>query len=123
MNLNERAELEAENDGYRNELQRAFAHSSATTPRRSERKKAAELVAAGKFVVLHCWAVYCRSTDAILGEESKIVSVGDTYEDAAGPVLNELARDNNDDSFYTVLSPVPATVAAPAPATTDECPF
>ncbi len=121
LNHLERAELDAENDGYRNEFQRAFAHASATTPRPTERRKAAELVASGKFVVLHCWAVYCRATDAILGESSKIVSVGDTYEDAAGPVLNELARENNDDSYYTVLSPVPAKVAAPVES--DECPF
>jgi hypothetical protein len=105
MNENERIELEAENDGYRNEFQRAHAWSRMTTEIPNERNKANELVAKGKTVVLRCSPVYCRITDGILGESVKIVSIGDDYESAVGPVMNSLSEDPGDDHYEVLPGP------------------
>jgi len=121
MNENERIELEAENDGYRNEFQRAHAWSRMTTEIPNERNKANELVAKGKTVVLRCSPVYCRVTDGILGESVKIVSIGDDYESAVGPVMNSLTEDPGDDR-YEVLPHTPVQSVA-ATAEDDGVPF
>ena len=73
MNENERAELEAENDGYSNDLQRALAVSRLNANLRNDRRKLPELLANGLTVYMLCETVYCRSTDAVLGETCKIV--------------------------------------------------
>jgi hypothetical protein len=121
MNENERIELEAENDGYRNEFQRAHAWSRMTTPIKNERNKANELVAQGKTVVLQCSPVYCRITDGILGESVTIVSVGDDYESAVGPVMNALCGES-DEERYEVL-PHTTTQNSVVTVTEDEIPF
>ena len=125
MNENERAELEAENDGYRNELQRAHAWSHTTTEIKNERNKANQLVAQGKTVVLLCSPVYCRITDGILGESVTIVSVGNDYESAVGPVLNAMSSEEQfGDGHYEVLPlhhPIQSEIGNSS--TDDEIPF
>jgi hypothetical protein len=110
-------------DGCTNEFQRAFAVSQMTTPRRNDRSKAAALVRAGKFVVLHCYPVYCRATDAVLGEACAIVSVANTYEEAVGKVLN--AGEPDPEDRYEVLPAPAAQVSAyvPQAESGEEVPF
>jgi len=124
MNENERAELEAENDGYSNELQRAHAWSRMTTPIKNERTKAMELVAKGKVVVLFCNPVYCRTTDGLLGQDVSIQSIGDDYESAVGPLLNAMASEAEfGDGHYEVLPHTPPVVQEVVVAEDDGIPF
>ena len=69
-------------DGYSNDSQRAFAHSQATTPRGNATKKAIELAKKGKFVLVVENPVYCKSTDACLGNDISIHGVFNNREDA-----------------------------------------
>jgi hypothetical protein len=124
MNENERAELEAENDGYTNDFQRAAAWSSITTPRKNERTKANELAAQGKTVVLFCHPVYCRITDGLIGEDVSIVSVGNDYESAVGPVLNAMATEAEfGDGHYEVLPHPPTEHSVATVSEDDGVPF
>jgi hypothetical protein len=66
-------------DGYRNESQRLFAHSSNTIPYRDESAKIDALAAAGKFVVYRIVEVCCPHTDALIRVEERISSIHDTY--------------------------------------------
>jgi hypothetical protein len=71
MNEQERFELDAENDGFTNDFQRALAVShSRRAP--SQRGQAEALVAAGFAVVVERRPEYCGITDAILGESLTI---------------------------------------------------
>lgn len=75
-------ELAAENDGYTNDYQRAFAYSCMTRKAQEARTKAAELVAAGRFVVVGFCPEHCPITDAVMGEHAFIVGDADTREGA-----------------------------------------
>jgi hypothetical protein len=120
MTENERIELEAENDGYRNEFQRAYAHARMTTSIPNHRGRAAEFVKAGKVVVLACAPVYCRATDAILGESAKIILVVEDRAVAKKFVTALYNTDNGEmgDEHYEILPHEPTK-----PADNDETPF
>lgn len=75
MNEFERAELEAENDGFTNDYQRAaFVSSLRRAP--SCRVKALSLVQDGLHVAVEFSPEYCPITDALLGEQCVILASG-----------------------------------------------
>lgn len=117
MNELERAELEAENDGFTNECQRALAYSRLSTPRRDASAETAKLVAAGNFVVVESWPVFCRSTDAFLFEESRVAAIFQTYARA----LEWASQQETDENNFLVYPLVPPP--APQPVLSDYVPF
>jgi len=95
-------------DGYSNEYQRAMAVSQMTRTKVDETPKAKELVLQGKVVVLEHSPAYCRITDAVIGENTRIVVIADDRETAVGLTMNQF----DPDCRYTVL---PEETPAPAP--------
>lgn len=85
MNENERAELEAENDGYRNEWQRAMAWSKMQ-PHADDRCRALELVRQGKFVAVEISPRYCQVTDAILGDHCHLLAAAASRAEVAAMI-------------------------------------
>jgi hypothetical protein len=75
MNEQERNELEAENDGFTNDYQRAAAASSM---RRNggDRVRALSLVQDGLHVAVEWSPEYCPITDAVLGDRCTILAFG-----------------------------------------------
>jgi len=71
-------------DGYSNEFQRAAAFSQMTRNRRDETARAKTLASIGKFVVLSYYPVYCKATDAVIGEDNRIIGIAKDYETAVG---------------------------------------
>jgi len=121
MNELEREELEAENDGYRNDYQRALAASRAER-KPDDRGKASRLVAQGFSVLLARDPVYCRTTDAYSHEH---VTVLCHHKDRRGcyEALKNLTMENRDeDTRYEILPLLPEARVA-VPSTPDDCPF
>ena len=111
-----------EPDGYSNEFQRAYAHSQATTPRKNETDKAKQLAKSGKYVVLATYPIFCKHTDAILGDETTIEKVFDNREEA-----NQYGEKQSEASHgevnYRVVGPedlVPKPQPPPEPTSPDD---
>ena len=113
----ERIELEAENDGYSNESQRALANSRLNRRHHNAMPEALRMAADGLFVVVEEVNVYCPATDALMwvdfyirgayGERKAAVLVASgLYEHADGVQLI-------DSAFFKPAAPV-------APAAEDE---
>jgi transposase len=124
MNEIERAEIDAEHDGYRNEWQRAAAWSSINKAPNPERAKALALVADGLHVAVTLSPVYCPVTDAVIGEYVTILAFGD---DRAA-LLDAVNRDGertawDADTMYQIWPLSRPSAPALAPAVTDEVPF
>lgn len=116
MNEIERAELEAENDGYRNEFQRAAAWS-AMQPVNDDRAYAQALVRGGFFVAVEFSPRYCRITDTIIGEYAHVVRTGQTRKE----VLDGIAfRQHDPDCRLEVW---PHEVPSRCPWQDDDVPF
>ena len=111
--LKENWQGEEPGDGYSNDYQRAFAHSQATTPRNNETNKAKELAKQGKFVVLVSAPVYCKSTDACLGQDISIYHVAKTYDEASEKAEEIYKRTQGDYDVQVIgsddVKPKPAT--------------
>lgn len=91
--------------GVATELQNAFRESKANTIIRDETAKICGLRAAGSFVLVCEYPVYCRSTDAILGNARVVTTTGQTrYE--LERALEGLMRDADQDTSYTILEPM-----------------
>jgi hypothetical protein len=70
-------------DGYKNDAQRALAHSHTTqTGTKDDVEKANELARQGKFVVTVTDNIHCKSTDAVMGCHTSIHKVCDNINDA-----------------------------------------
>lgn len=76
MNEIERIELESENDGCRDEWQRAYADSRMRHD--SGRRYAEQLVAQGLHVIVEISTAYCPVTDGIMGEHVFVRRTGGT---------------------------------------------
>lgn len=118
-------------DGYTNEYQRALAFSQMTRVRKDELPRAKALAAIGKFVLVSYYTVYCRATDAILGEDNRIIGIAKDYETAVGMGLNHGATDS-DERLDVICPPdfVPpwkaallAELNAPSATNDDNIPF
>lgn len=72
MSEQERVELEAENDGFRNEYQRAAAWS-AMQPKNDERWLAEKYVSEGYHVSVRLTPRHCKITDAAIGEDVWVI--------------------------------------------------
>ncbi len=111
-------------DGYSNDHQRAFAHSQATTPRANETKKAQELAKQGKYVVLVSSPVYCKTTDACLGDTTTIEHVFPTREEAEKYAEKFHSAEHSDDMVQIIgpedLEPK-KSITKPSPE--DDIPF
>jgi hypothetical protein len=119
MNEFERAELAAENDGFSNDSQRAFAVSCAR--RDHAPNDAPALVALGFFVAVEHAPEYCRITDACMGTRTVVLGAYATREAAAAHCA--ASYDELGDSTFEVLPRVPAPRPLPPVASSDECPF
>ena len=91
-------------DGYSNEFQRAHAHSQSTTPRKNETEKAKQLAKAGKYVLLATYPIFCKHTDAILGNETTIEKVFNTREEANAEGEKQ-SEGSHGDVAYKVIGP------------------
>lgn len=110
--MNNIEQTEEFGDGYHNEFQRCLAQSQMQSPCKNELATAVALSKEGKTVVEH-HPVYCKVTDALVGTESRIVSIGRDYESAIGPVLNAMGINQEfGDSTYEIF---PKSVTAPSP--------
>ncbi len=69
-------------------------------------------LADGKFVAICTHPVYCRVTDAILGEAANFLGAFDTPEEAQSLVAAE-EGDGYEDIHFTVLGVTPAPAPAP----------
>ena len=116
MNEFERAELDAENDGYTNDFQRAFAASHMRRkPTVNGRAAAEAMVAQGLFVGVEFSPEYGSITDAILGTRFTLVAHGLTREEVAAKL--EPLQDELSDSRFEIWPHAPVEYC---PATRDE---
>jgi hypothetical protein len=115
-------------DGYTNEYQRAYAHRWSETPTGPD-AATREASAAGKFVLVHCMAQYCRITDATLGDLKVFHSAYDCEMDALAALaqFNTIGDSYHNDDWYTVLYPADFTLTRLAEGVTyyadDDIPF
>jgi hypothetical protein len=119
MNELERAELEAENDGYRNEYQRAAAWS-AMQPKNDDLGHAKRLSADGYCVAVAFTPRYCPVTDAVIGEYCTLIS------HASSPKLVHSALaslDLDPETRIEIWNDEPVAPPAPAPVADDDVPF
>jgi hypothetical protein len=74
-------------DGYGNEFARQAAWETikwnANPDRQATAQKIADAVEAGKFVAVIRFPKLCPSTDAIIGTDTSLVAICDTYEEAS----------------------------------------
>jgi len=110
--MNERFELEAEDDGYRNDYQRAHAVSSMRRDN-SQRARAMALVKDGYTVAVALFPEYCPITDGLLGEGLRIISSGSSPEIVRSAV-NSLRPEQIDPEVRIEIWPS-QPVLAPAP--------
>lgn len=85
FNIQEQEERDF-NLGRQNSLQQAFADSqqqwNANDDRAADHKALADLRAAGRFVLINSYPVFCPHTDAIMGSHFQIASDHATLEEA-----------------------------------------
>jgi hypothetical protein len=109
--------LEIEDDGCRNEYQRAFARSQMQRERHDARDLAKRLAADGLFVVLEAVDVHCPITDGLLGQDYYIrAAFGDRK--AAEAMCN--AMQGHCDNVGIVDSATYQPPVSVAPASPDE---
>jgi len=110
-------------DGYSNDSQRAYALSQMETPRKNERKKAEELAKSGKYVIINTHPIYCKSTDAVLGDATVIEKVYDNEEEAK-EALEKLETSYPGDNQYGFITPETVNQKRQSPSTpSDDVPF
>ena len=120
MNEFERAELEAENDGFSNDYQRAFAVSHMRRKPRTNGRAAAEtLVAQGLFVAVEFSPEYCSITDGLLGEVCTLVAHGLTREEVVARLSDLRPLEELGDSRFEIWPQVKAPALPVAPETND----
>lgn len=121
MNEFERAEREAENDGCRNEYQRALAVSQMR--HNSGRAYAESLVQQGRTVLVQVTTAYCPMTDGILGEHVSVLRTGDDRREIER-WMGGLPDDYFDpEGRVEILEPAPACAQPCRPDPADEIPF
>lgn len=108
MNEIERQEIEAENDGYQNEFQRAAAFSRMQ-PANDDRAYAQQLVAEGRFVLVELAPRHCKITDAVIGEYVSVLRTGASRKE----VLDGVAGREPDPDCRWEIWPVESVVAQP----------
>lgn len=110
-------------DGYTNDSQRAFAHSQSTTPRRNEIEKAKQLAKNGNYVIVSEHPMFCKSTDACLGNEITIYKVCKSPVEAAEEMKKlEPKMEHGDERYYTI-TPQDAIHRSEEPEGDDDIPF
>lgn len=100
------------------EFQAAFEVSRLTAEYPCEKTRIRELRAAGRWVVVDTWLVYCRYTDAVLGTAYKIL--GDFATEAEA---RELYEAENGGDFEGPLLYRPHEEAPKQEHVFEECPF
>jgi hypothetical protein len=98
MNEQERIEREAEDDGYRNEFQRAAAWS-ALQPKHDDRQKALGMIQDGLNVAVALTPRHCPITDAVIGNHVTILAFGDSRDALLDVINNAAAKGDSDEIF------------------------
>jgi hypothetical protein len=109
--------------GEASELQNALT-LSRLEQKPDDRQKAAELVAAGKFVLVSDYPAYCPRTDALMGIVRQILSVHDTHEDGVKALHSRAEDSDPDERVHLMWDYKPPTPEERKAADTgDEIPF
>lgn len=113
--------------GMASELQNAYSRS-CIEGHNDDKPKIAELVAAGRFVLV-AWSIrFCPSTDAVLpGRAEKIVKDFGTRDEAEAEYTRLVGEDTGDfddgECGYDILPKKPYVPPAPRVYSDDEIPF
>jgi ferritin-like metal-binding protein YciE len=106
-------------DGYHNEHQRQHAVSrlehSARQSGSEVHDQIARLLASGRHVAVAFQPVYCRSTDAYIGESKSVMMHAPSREALDAALLARFETDDNflDDGRIEILPALPAPAPAP----------
>jgi len=119
MITNQQIEMQAEDDGCRNEFQRAMALSQMEQPLvRDGRELANKLVSEGNHVSVSLTPRHCRYTDAVIGEHVTVF-----FADRSRQVVVDKgfpARQPDSDECWQIW---PLAVPAPVQVETSDVPF